>query len=95
MAVLCSKHKNMLNNGCVGCLGERIKELEQFKHQHRDCDKMGCELQHLRQVVKDVVEGDFTQQTMLTILEQVIEQGVSDGIPVSKVRKSSLLQSRS
>ena len=29
-------------------LAARCKEHEQFRHQHRDCDKMGCENQALR-----------------------------------------------
>lgn len=34
-------------------LSQRCKEHEQFRHQHRDCDRMGVALQQIGLLVKD------------------------------------------
>lgn len=40
-------------------LRRRIKEHEQFRHQHRDCDRMGVALQQIGVLVRSVqVEGN-------------------------------------
>ena len=55
-------------------LTQRCTEHEQFRHQHRDCDSMGIELQKLRGLLRearDELDGDFGSEVSIAIVHRI------------------------